>query len=114
MGDKNFIEKYCDKGAYRVPNGYFEELNRRIMKSTVQASEAQAKKTPWFRYAVAASFSIMILGAGALMYSIKMQNVGDMALYDDEAITEQYVDDCMEYAMVDASDMYDYISDNAE
>lgn len=109
---------YRDNGAYRVPEEYFSTLNKRIMDA-VDAEEAKKRKPkiwqmPHFRYAAAASIAAMIMGLGALTYfGNDIDNAVKTATNtnETETMTDEYVKECMDYAMVDNNDVYMYVAE---
>ena len=96
---------YVDNGAYRVPEGYFDDLKKQLVADKV-------KKTHWARYAVAASITAVIIAAGTLTYFNHAENNTQLANSEvqEEVLSEQYVNDCLEYAMVDDADIYTYLA----
>lgn len=109
---------YRNNGAYRVPEEYFSTLNKRIMDA-VDAEEAKKRKSkvwllPRFRYAVAASIAALVMGLGAMAYfSDDIDNSVKTATNanDAETVTDEYVKECMDYAMVDNNDVYMYVAE---
>ena len=118
---------YTDKGAYKVPEGYFAALNQRIMDNVqVNGKQKKAKfvAMPRFRYAVAACFAAIIMGGAATAYlhhaDIEAQEMAAAKSKKDmrNIPTKHYADtqkdyneQCMEYVMVDKDDMFAYLID---
>lgn len=127
MKDINHIleHPYVDNGSYTVPDGYFDTLHDRIMKriekESLYAEQANNKPSaklkissinPKFKYAVAACLIgvVSLLGAGLFFHYNNEKNV--LAKQQQEVIaSEQYYNDCMEYAMVDNDDLYSYLTE---
>ena len=127
----NFDIPYENKGAWKVPEGYFDELPDRVMNRIEQASEpsrtveknsggARIFKMPHrvITYAaaacVAAAVVLTIAFNGSFSKTAETQKMTAkqetvVTTDSDTAYSEEYKQDCYEYAMVDADDLYDYI-----
>ena len=115
--------KYVDKGSYKVPDNYFCQLQNSITErikqengtsdSTAIPANVPKKKffllTPRFRYAVAACFiGAAVLTAVGLSHYNKEKNI---VAEQQDLQSEQYYNECMEYAMVDNDDIYTYLAE---
>ncbi len=116
--DEILDRPYRDNGAYRVPEGYFSTLNKRIIdalpEDKPQRKGIRITFLPRMKYAAAACISVAIMGAGAL--ALHLNNPGNkaepaMAKAQQEEITEEYVKEFMDYAMVDNNDVYLYLAE---
>ena len=109
---------YRDNGAYRVPEGYFSNLNKRIMDALPEEQKQRKGRHITlrlrFRYAAAACMAGLIVGFGAFFIH-NGNDAGTAALAASEAqndvITDDYVKECMDYAMVDDNDIYTYLAE---
>ncbi len=109
---------YRDNGAYRVPEGYFSTLNKRIIDA-IPEDKPQRKGgrilfMPRMKYAAAACFTAAIMGVGALAFHLHGSGKATITAATDtqqEAITDEYVADFMDYAMVDDKDVYLYLAE---
>lgn len=108
---------YTDNGAYSVPQGYFEDLNKRIM-AQIPAPQATKKKRnivlfPQFRYAVAACLTGLIVCAGTYIYTLQPNEKKSIAAESSthSVSIDEYTNDCLDYAMVDKDDMYTYLAE---
>lgn len=122
---------YTNKGSYKVPEGYFANLNQRILDNVAAQEDCKQAKTkfiamPKFRYAVAACFAALIMGGASTAYlqhnSIEEQEMAaskekkDMRNiptkhYAETETLQEYDEECMEYVMVDKDDMFAYLID---
>lgn len=121
------LEKYNDRGQFKVPEGYFDTLADRIMANIPEAPKQETQKTQkmarifslntGIKYGIAAA----IVGAIISITTIRLYHQGtSMASLDtntemtndSETYSEEYVNDYIDYAMVDDSDIYEYLSDN--
>lgn len=104
--------------AYKVPEGYFETLNKRIMeaipKETRQRNNIYMAFLSKRKYAVAACLTGLVIGTGLLAFHTwnKQDTISTtIAEVQQETITDEYIKECMEYAMVDDNDLYAYLAD---
>lgn len=111
---------YKDNGSYRVPENYFDTLHDRIMNNIAMEEQKSRKKfnifmMPRMRYMAAACVTGLICGVAAIAFYAHNQEANDavasIEAQNHEAITEEYVNDCMEYAMVDKEDLYLFIAE---
>lgn len=126
----NFDIPYENKGAWKVPEGYFDELPDKVMNRIEQASQRSEKSTEQERprifklpyrvvsYAaaacVAAAVVLTVAFNGSFSKTADTQKMTakqeTVTTTDNDAIySEEYKQDCYEYAMVGADDLYDYI-----
>ncbi len=112
-------KKYVDNGAYKVPEGYFDTLGQRIMdrlpaEEKAVATKVEMKPRHGWRYAAAASVAALVVGIGAWMYTDTMQQAEEVMAQTDEmeqvTFSDEYIQDAMEYAMLDDDDIYEYIA----
>ncbi len=135
----NFDIPYENKGAWKVPDGYFDELPDRVMSriaqdaqlsesgtgQTSQLSESTEHKSARIftlprrvvGYAaaacVAAAVVLTVAFNGSFSKTAETQGMTAKqeaaAMSDNDTYSEEYRQDCYEYAMVDADDLYNYI-----
>lgn len=116
--DEILNKPFKDNGAYRVPEGYFSNLNKRIMDSLPQQEQKRKRMrfaiiTHW-KYAVAACITGILLGAGAIAFDTKQGEEAEQTAANEvmqETFSEEYVKECMDYAMVDNHDVYMYLAE---
>ena len=109
--------KYSDQGAYKVPEGYFDTLNDRIM-ANIPSEQRKPMRFLLFsrvRYVAAACAAVAVTGVGMLLYSSHQNSEREQQLAAEaqlqERANQQYAEDCMEYAMVGKDDCYKYLAD---
>lgn len=115
---------YRDNGAYRVPKEYFNTLGQHIMDSVDAAEKAKASTVatplkhnfrivPRIRYAAAACLTALMMGLGTLAY-FAYDNNNSVTTAENESIqsamSDDYVKECMDYAMLDNNDVYMYVA----
>lgn len=142
---REILDRNKSNNAYRVPEGYFSNLNARIMQSVKDAESTTpvnatattpkdakaAQKTtggifhlsPRYRYAVAACFTVAIVIAGIVAFNYTPNNeeqsivdnidkiANNQQQNNNEMYSEEYQQECLEYAMVDNDDMYIYLAE---
>lgn len=119
------LDKFTDKGQYKVPEGYFDTLTDRIMANIPEAQKQEEKKKSAKIISLNTRVKIAVAAAiaGALISSVTIRLYQqDKKLANVEAKTEmtttpetygeEYVNDYIDYAMVDEDDIYKYLSEN--
>ena len=108
--------KQLEQSPFRVPEGYFDTLNTRIMdKVAKQASTqkdeepAKAKKVHMhvLRWAAACA-CVLIVGASAVIYTFKDTDTPEVPETAQQSITtsEDAFNQAADYTMLDNHDMY--------
>jgi hypothetical protein len=119
------LEKYNDRGLFKVPEGYFDTLADRIMANIPEAPKQEKQKksakiiplNTRLKIAVAAAIvGAVICGTTVRLYQqgTKIANLDTNTemTNNSETYGEEYVNDYIDYAMVDDTDIYEYISEN--
>ena len=119
------LEKYNDRGQFKVPEGYFDTLADRIMANIPEAPKQEKQKksariiplNTRLKIAVAAAIvGAVICGTTVRLYQqgtkIADLNTNTEKTNSSETYGEEYVNDYIDYAMVDDTDIYEYISEN--
>ena len=119
------LEKYNDRGQFKVPEGYFDTLADRIMAKIPEAPKQEKQKksakiislNTRLKIAVAAAIvGAVVCGTTIRLYQqgtkIANLNTNTEMTNNSETYGEEYVNDYIDYAMVDGTDIYEYISEN--
>lgn len=119
------LEKYNDRGQFKVPEGYFDTLADRIMANIPEAPKQEKQKksakiislNTRLKIAVAAAIvGAVVCGTTIRLYQqgtkIANLNTNTEMTNNSETYGEEYVNDYIDYAMVDDTDIYEYISEN--
>ena len=110
------LDKFTDKGQYKVPEGYFDTLADRIManipETRPEKKEAKIISIFKIKYAIAASFVAAIIGGAAYQFNKENDNISEALANTPASYGEDYVNDYIDYAMVDEDDIYKYLSEN--
>ena len=119
------LDKYEDRGQFKVPEGYFDTLADRIMANIPEAPKQEKQKksakiislNTRLKIAVAAAIvGAVICGTTVRLYQqgTKIANLDTNTemTNNSETYGEEYVNDYIDYAMVDDTDIYEYISEN--
>lgn len=116
---------YIDRGAYCVPEGYFDTLQQNIMSRIPKEDGHEDMETPTtstnrtfilrsrLMYTAAACMTGLMLTAGAMLYLHRANGDADVVAVNaqEEESIEQYAEDWMEYDMVGREDFYTYLSE---
>jgi len=116
------LDKFTDKGQYKVPEGYFDTLADRIM-ANIPEPKVQEKKQAKILSTFKVKYAIAAAIVAALVSSITIRlyqqdaklaemNTNTEMTHNSEAYGEEYVNDYIDYAMVDGNDIYEYLSEN--
>jgi hypothetical protein len=119
------LDKFTDKGQYKVPEGYFDTLADRIMANIPEAPKQEEKKKSAKIISLNTRVKIAVAAAiaGALISSVTIRlyqqdkkladvNTKTEMTTNSETYGEEYVNDYIDYAMVDEDDIYKYLSEN--
>lgn len=120
------LDKFTDKGQYKVPEGYFDTLADRIMANipeTPKQEEKQKKSAKIISLNTRVKIAVAAAIAGALISSVTIRlyqqdkkladvNTKTEMTTNSETYGEEYVNDYIDYAMVDEDDIYKYLSEN--
>lgn len=108
--------------GFKVPDGYFEGLQARLMEA-IPVGEAKvvelpvARRSPMVRRWLAAAACACVAIGGALAYWSQPsaeEEVKAMAVNQSSASTPDtsYIDEVADYTMMDNDDIYAYLSSN--
>ena len=120
------LDKFTDKGQYKVPEGYFDTLADRIMANIPEApiqEKKQKKSAKIISLNTKVKIAVAAAIAGALISSVTIRlyqqdkkladvNTKTEMTTTPETYGEEYVNDYIDYAMVDEDDIYKYLSEN--
>ena len=118
------LEKYNDRGQFKVPEGYFDTLADRIMANIPESPKQEKQKkakiislNTRLKYAVAAAIVGAVIGGTTIrLYQqgtkIANLNTNTEMTNNSETYSDEYVNDYIDYAMVDDNDIYEYLSEN--
>lgn len=118
--DEIINKPYTSHGEFKVPDGYFDTLQQRIMAS-IPEETASTKKKPIIlrmptrlKYAAAACLTGLIVCGGAFTFNAHRHS-SDIAttqqVAQQEVVSDSYAQQCMDYAMVDDADVYNYLAE---
>lgn len=121
--DAHFIRKnYGKEEHFRVPKGYFDTLNARVLNGLKIEPHGQksvpARTVPlWHRYraavvSVAASVLVGCFALGAWMDKGSRTSSGNAQTITYPTASSSGLDAMMNYSMMDTDDMYSYLADS--
>lgn len=102
--EKYLLEKCGRENHFKVPEGYFEGVSSDVMSSI---RKAHGRRKPMFRVLrpyIAAAACLLIA-----IFSINVyigRNAADTEVQAQWQLNESYIDDVMDYAMLDNGDLY--------
>lgn len=103
---------------FRVPDGYFENLTERIMDGLPEVEEKPAMKpvriSMWDRVKPWVYMAAMFVGAALIIRvatGITAQDKTVVATSDDMEWEMSYLDNVMDYSMMDSYQLYVYLSE---
>ena len=109
-------KKQLEQSPFRVPEGYFDTLNTRIMDKVAKQASAQKDEKPVkakkvhmhvLRWAAACA-CVLIVGASAVIYTFKDTDTPEVPETAQQSITtsEDAFNQAADYTMLDNHDMY--------
>lgn len=114
--EKLLNEKYKNNGAYKVPDGYFNTLNIRINERIQHQKSKRNRLFTIRKYAMAACLLSAIAATGIIAFNkLNQEQIANKTALSEtssESMSEDYVNDCITYAMIDNNDIDMYISEH--
>lgn len=129
--EEQLLSEFGNRRPFKSPDGYFDNLETRIMsqitaKETEANEETQISKkgnTTSFKrlrpLMIAASFiGLIIIGATTMHFfqsNEQLQQNNEIAATPtakEESADTEYLDEAVEYMMLDKDDVYAYLADN--
>jgi len=107
--EKLIMEKFGQENPFRVPEGYFDSLADEIMNKLPERRKKSRIITlrPFF-YAAASFVTVILIGAS---FYFNRQTEEQQPLATASTVYENtYIDDAVEYAMLDNVEIYTLLS----
>lgn len=117
--DKNILKQFDRKNGFKVPEGYFESFNERLMQQLPEQKLSIKTVTKWDRIKPFVYMAAMFAGI-ALMIRLFVTGSSDgsvMNMGSEMATTvspESLVDDYILYTQVDDYSLYEYWAENID
>jgi len=127
--DELYLKQRLTAGSpYRVPDGYFDTLEQRVMERVVQAADtgadngaearrrlspaAQARVVSLRRLTVAASVALLLAAGATLFFQQRAAESGAESMAQQVAATadDDYIDEAADYLMADNNAIYTYLA----
>ena len=116
-----FDKKQLEQNPFRVPEGYFDSLNKRIMDNVAKQASAEKSEKPAkaknvhmhvLRWAAACA-CVLIVGASALIFTFKDTDTPKVPETAQQTITtsEDAFNQAADYTMLDNHDMYQMLAE---
>ena len=97
------------RNPFLLPEGYFETFNERLAERLPQVQKPKTVSLMprlWHYAAVA----LVVFGAGLALYVNRNSNLSTLA-YNDEVSQEEYVNEALDYIMVDNMEIAEYLTE---
>lgn len=109
--EKYIEERFGRQQAFRVPEGYFDQLTARVM-SQLPAEKQKTKTVSMRRWWYAAACIALVAVMGTTYYF--HQDVAEQPLSAsvENGVDNAYIDDAADYAMIDNAEIYACLADN--
>lgn len=100
------LQKLCGKeNPFSVPEGYFEQFSQQMMNRIAQPAKPKAKHL-WLHTAIAAAACICVaVFCLNVVFHDKVEQKTE-ATVAQNAYDNEYIEDAIEYAMLDNGDLY--------
>jgi len=111
-----------DKKSFKVPEGYFDSFTSRMMSRideetarsgkeiNIQSSRSSRSRL-WTVVAAAVVALLVVIGTVTFFHYGDNENSASLAQKtDSESVADEYLDEAMEYTMMDENDMYMYMA----
>lgn len=112
----NILKQVGKEQPFKVPEGYFENLNARIM-ANIPSKETKHPKTilftTWRKYAAIAAAACLV-GIGVFTFSINKTNTEQTAItYTDFSNwSDEEIGNMMNLTMLDDYSLYEYLTED--
>lgn len=112
--DSNIRKRVSQENPFKVPEGYFDSLTKRVMDNAIEhAIEERPKFSIFVKISVCAVaacvaglvFFMIPTDDSVLVSNLTSETSEEMVVYD-----EDYQKDVMNYAMLDNDDVYAYLA----
>lgn len=113
-----FDRKQLEGNPFKVPSGYFETLNSRIMENVAKHAQKEEKPAQAKRVSMhtlrwtAACVCVIVLSASAILFASKFSDAQEVATSSQQTTTsDDAFNQAADYAMLDNCDMYQMLAE---
>jgi hypothetical protein len=111
MNEENYLrERMSKKNPFQVPEGYFEDFATQVMANLPAREQKMTVNhralRPWM---YAAACLLVAVFCVAFYFSRVQPESPEMS---QMAVSESYMDEAADYAMIDNTDIYAYLAEN--
>ena len=118
--EDKILKKFGRKNPYKVPEGYFENFTSKLMEELPEKEAIVVTLSPkrsWMRRSliacsVAAALIGSIFGIRYLSRSTWVEKGQFMAIESNSYADDTYLDEMLDYAMIDNHEIYAYLSES--
>lgn len=116
-----FDRKQLEQNPFKVPAGYFESLNTRIMENVAKQASAEKNEKPAqaknvrmhvLRWAAACA-CVLVVGASAIIFAFKDTETPEVPATAQQSIftSDDAFNQAADYTMLDTHDMYQMLAE---
>lgn len=112
--EENKLHKITDgaENPFRTPDGYFDQFTSRLMERLPQVEPARPKGIQLipriWRYA---AVMVLAVGVGSALYWGQNRQQEMIFADADEQYSQEYIDEALDYALVNNNDIVEYLTD---
>ena len=109
MNEEKYLEeRLSKKNPFQVPEGYFDSFTEQVMRQIPERQQGTRRMLlrPWM---YAAACLVAIVFSVALYFS---KIAPDAPELPQVVVTESYIDEAADYAMIDNTDIYACLAEN--
>ncbi len=109
MNEEKYLEERLSrKNPFQVPEGYFDSFTEQVM-SQIPVQQQRARHMMLRPWMYAAACLVVVVFSVALYFSKIAPDTPEMP---QVAVTESYIDEAADYAMIDNTDIYACLAEN--
>ena len=108
--EKYLKERMTKQNPFQVPEGYFDSFADQVM-ATLPERRQRAKRVMLRLWASAAACLVVAICSVAIYFS-KISSNDMMEVSQVAVISDAYMDDAADYAMIDNTEIYACLADN--
>lgn len=109
MNEEKYIEERMAKqNPFKVPEGYFDSFAEHVME-LLPEEKPKAKRLVIRAWMYAAACLLVILFSATVYFSNQNNDTQEAPAV---AVSDQYIDEAVDYAMIDNDDIYALLAEN--
>ncbi len=117
--DEQYLSKRVGKpNGFKVPEGYFQQLTSQVMSAIPEQTAAEQQPvaktlqlTPRRRWWMSVAACIVAVLFSATVYMWQQDVADESSALATAAVSDSYIDEATDYAMLDNIEIYSYLAD---